>query len=175
MLAVLGWLLAAAETQAGPRRGSSRRATPVRVCRPVQRSGGGSVFHRTYYRRTNYRSNWGGGYGYGFRGGYYDGYGYNYRPTWQPNYYQPYAPTVVQTVPVVVEKPVVVREVKVPWIKYSNGQLIQAPPAGFAETGHRLHRKGDDKGLVDYLKGEINGKKVKIEYEDDGVIAEIDD
>lgn len=129
--------------------------------------------------------------GWGCNSGYYQSYRYSsyyynpapiiyapppviYRP--QPIYYS--QPTVIYTQPapvVVRERPVMVQEVEVKWIKFSNEQAIQAPPAGFVQTGYRLHKHGSDAGDVDYLEGTINGRKVKIEYDDDGSIDEIDD
>ncbi len=52
---------------------------------------------------------------------------------------------------------------------------VEAPPAGFVETGRRYHKHGGDTGRLDYIKGWLNGREVKVEYNDFGQIEEIDD
>jgi hypothetical protein len=80
---------------------------------------------------------------------------------------------VVQQVPQqVVVQPAPVMMTTHP-VTMPGGQVVQVPD-GFVQTGIRIHGSGSDKGLVDWLKGRLNGRLVTIDYQDDGNIDEVD-
>ena len=99
---------------------------------------------------------------------------YNYRPVTyrRPVYRQNYRsrsfgfsfslPTsvYVESAPVVLQQPVVV----------VSSPVVEIQPSGFVELERRYHKKGSDAGTLDWIKGRLNGRKVKLYFNMDGTI-----
>lgn len=100
---------------------------------------------------------------------------YVHRPVLVRHYVPVYRPVYVAPRPVVYVRPQVVQAqpIYVP----APAPIVQQLriPEGFVETGRDLHSHGSNAGLVDELTGVLNGKKVTIEYNDDGTIENIED
>lgn len=144
---------------------------------------------RYYYGHPRYYYGHGHCYSFGFA------FGAVYAPP-PPVYVVPppvvyYAPPVVVPPPVVVQPPVVVPppvtaqpapaqppcEPAQPGYEGSqpppNG-VEQAPPAqphpSFVETRRRFHEHGDNAGKLDYVEGLLDGRPVRIYYDDFGQV-----
>lgn len=48
-------------------------------------------------------------------------------------------------------------------------------PAGFVEETRRVHKHGSDAGLVDWVKGRLGDRRVKIEFNPDGSRREMEE
>ena len=69
-------------------------------------------------------------------------------------------PVYVESAPVVLQQPVVV----------VSSPVVEIQPSGFVELERRYHKKGSDAGTLDWIKGRLNGRKVKLYFNMDGTI-----
>lgn len=76
---------------------------------------------------------------------------------------------IVYTQPVVLAQPRVVVQTQ-PIYTSAPQPVVQTLqiPQGFVESGRRLHTSGSDAGTVDWMKGTLDGRRVKIEFNTDG-------
>jgi hypothetical protein len=156
--------------------------------------GGGHVYHGYYGGHGYHYAGHGHYYGYGYRP-YYRHYPYYYRH--YPYYYGPgsytsfgfgfgggYAPPVYVTPPptVIYESPTVVEEQ--PAVADSQHTEVEPPqvdqPAdgaqgspndaghGFVETRREYHHHGSNSGQLDWVEGYMDGRPVRIYYDDSG-------
>ena len=88
------------------------------------------------------------------------------RPTYYPR------PVMYQSSPVVYQPAPVITETRVAVAPPIEQKLCL--PEGFAETGRRYHSHGSDAGTIDWVKGVLNGERVKITFNQDGTVNEID-
>ncbi len=85
----------------------------------------------------------------------------------QPVYVAP--PVVYAPPPVVVAPPPVVLPPAENSAAYENEHAVAAEPApAFIETNRRYHKHGDNEGLLDWVEGLLNGRPVRIYYDDFG-------
>ncbi len=125
---------------------------------------------------------------YGYHGGHFTsfsfGFGGYYAPAPvyvapPPVVYYPPPPPVVVAPPVVVQPPVVAQPAApaqpAPDTTEYAPQTAQPPPVqqgpSFVETGRRYHEHGDDAGKLDWVEGLIDGRPVKIYYDDFGRVS----
>jgi hypothetical protein len=76
-------------------------------------------------------------------------------------------PVVVAPAPVVVAPPAVERPVVVEQPARATPDDFQLS-SGFVETNRRYHKHGDNKGLLDWVEGLLDGRPVRIYYDDFG-------
>lgn len=150
----------------------------------------GSVSHGGSYHGGGYHggSYHGGGYhggsyhGYAYRP-YYRGYGYSFGFGfgYSPSYYYPsydesypaYYPAVVQQ-PAVVGEPMSEPQADMPEQPQTEATQEPAPPQqapAFVQTHVRFHEHGDNAGRVDWVEGLLNGRPVRIYYDDFGRVS----
>lgn len=108
-----------------------------------------------------------GGYSRSFYGHRYYGYpqgcrsfGFGFGAVWAP------APVYVAPPPVVYYQapPVVVPS---PSVSVPSAEAVQASPT-FVETNRRFHEHGSNEGRIDWVEGLLDGRPVRIYYDDFG-------
>lgn len=107
-----------------------------------------SAYRRPYYSGSNCRS-------YSYRPyskGYSVGFAFGYSPSYSYAYPDAY--------PVVVREPVVVEP----------QPFVPGAVPAFVETRRRYHSHGDDAGTLDWVEGLLNGRPVRIYYDEYGAI-----
>lgn len=125
---------------------------------PRSHSRGSHNYYNTYPRHYHRRHYYGGSLGFGFSSVYAPSYV-------TPGPYVYSAPMVVAPAPAVVAPP---PAVVAPPVVSQSPSAQQPPP--FVETARRYHEHGSDAGLLDWVEGLLNGRPVRIYYDDYGRI-----
>jgi hypothetical protein len=142
------------------------------VAQPAQ--AGHFVYGHGYYGHTHYYH--GGFASFGFYGGCYAPAPVYFVPPPPVVYYQP---AVVVPAPVIVQQPAVVQQAPVvqqpPAVEQAPAEQApaeQAPAAApapsFVETARRYHGSGDNAGRLDWVEGLMDGRPMRIYYDDFG-------
>jgi hypothetical protein len=76
-----------------------------------------------------------------------------------------YAPPVIAAPPVIVQPPPVVQA------PAPQPPAPTAPASHFIETSRRYHEHGDNEGLLDWVEGLLDGRPVRIYYDDFGRVT----
>jgi hypothetical protein len=95
--------------------------------------------------------------------GRYVGFGFGYGG-FSPFYYAAPPPIIYYPAPVVVPPPVVVQ----PPVAVQPSPPTSEPSSNFVETNRRFHQHGDNTGKIDWVEGLLNGRPVRIYYDDFG-------